>query len=158
MRLTYPPWTKWPHLADDISKCFFMYEKICISVQISLRFVPKGQIASNCLNQRWTKSLTRDWYRWFYLEERHRPVCELGFISQKMTNKNKTYILQDIYTTRFLTRTKLSATGQNNLHHPKWPRTRVSKNWTIWRFNSRVLFMEITATPNTRKYFSKIAR
>ena len=30
--------------ADDILKCIFMNEKFCISIQISLKFVPKGPI------------------------------------------------------------------------------------------------------------------
>ena len=30
--------------ADDISKCIFVNEKFCISIRISLRFVPKGPI------------------------------------------------------------------------------------------------------------------
>ena len=30
--------------ADDIFKCIFLNEKFCISVRISLKFVPKGQI------------------------------------------------------------------------------------------------------------------
>ena len=32
------------HFADDIFKCTFMNEKFCISIQISLKFVPKGSI------------------------------------------------------------------------------------------------------------------
>ena len=32
------------HFADDISKCISMNEKFCISIQISLKFVPKGLI------------------------------------------------------------------------------------------------------------------
>ena len=31
-------------LADDILKCFFMNEKFCILIWISLKFVPKGPI------------------------------------------------------------------------------------------------------------------
>ena len=30
--------------ADDIFKCIFMDEKCCISIQISMKFVPKGPI------------------------------------------------------------------------------------------------------------------
>ena len=30
--------------ADDIFKCIFMDEMLCISIQISLKFVPKGPI------------------------------------------------------------------------------------------------------------------
>ena len=32
------------HFADDIFICIFVNEKFCISSQISLKFVPKGQI------------------------------------------------------------------------------------------------------------------
>ena len=32
------------HFADDIFKCIFLNETICISIQISLKFVPKGPI------------------------------------------------------------------------------------------------------------------
>ena len=32
------------HLPDDIFKCTFMNENLCISIRISLKFVPKGQI------------------------------------------------------------------------------------------------------------------
>ena len=32
------------HFTDDIFKCIFMNEKFCISIQISLKFVPKGLI------------------------------------------------------------------------------------------------------------------
>ena len=34
-------------LADDIFNCIFLYEKFCISIQISLKFVPKGPIDNN---------------------------------------------------------------------------------------------------------------
>ena len=34
------------HFADDTSKCIFMNEEICISIQISLKFVAKGPISS----------------------------------------------------------------------------------------------------------------
>ena len=37
-------WTKWLHFADDISRCIFANEKLCIIVIISLKFVPKGPI------------------------------------------------------------------------------------------------------------------
>ena len=43
--LTYLPWDKMAAiLADDIFKCIFMNEKFCISIKISLKFVPNGQI------------------------------------------------------------------------------------------------------------------
>ena len=32
------------HFADDIFKCIFIYEKFCILLQISMKFVPKGSI------------------------------------------------------------------------------------------------------------------
>ena len=31
-------------LADDISKCIFLNENVLISIKISLKFVPNGQI------------------------------------------------------------------------------------------------------------------
>ena len=39
----------WPrqdgfHFADDIDKCIFVNENILISVEISLKFIPKGPI------------------------------------------------------------------------------------------------------------------
>ena len=32
------------HLPDDIFKCVFLEENVLISIKISLKFVPKGQI------------------------------------------------------------------------------------------------------------------
>ena len=32
------------NLADDIFKCIFMNEKVCILIRISLKIVPKGPI------------------------------------------------------------------------------------------------------------------
>ena len=32
------------HFADDIFKCIFLNENVLISIKISLKFVPKGQI------------------------------------------------------------------------------------------------------------------
>ena len=32
---------------DDIFRCIFFNEKFCISIQISLKFVPKGPIDDN---------------------------------------------------------------------------------------------------------------
>ena len=34
-------------LADDIFNCIILNEKICISIQISPKFVPKGSIDKN---------------------------------------------------------------------------------------------------------------
>ena len=39
-----PPGQKGHHFADDILKCIFMNENFFISIQISLKFVPKGPI------------------------------------------------------------------------------------------------------------------
>ena len=39
-----PPWTNDRHFADDIFRCIFVNEKFCILIQISVKFVPKGQI------------------------------------------------------------------------------------------------------------------
>ena len=33
-------------LADDLFKCVFMNEKVCILIWISLKFVPKGSIGN----------------------------------------------------------------------------------------------------------------
>ena len=35
------------HFADDIFRCIFVNEKVCILMKISLKFVPKGPIYSN---------------------------------------------------------------------------------------------------------------
>ena len=32
------------HFADDVFGCIFVNEKVCILIQISLKFVPKGPI------------------------------------------------------------------------------------------------------------------
>ena len=34
-------------LADDIFKCIFLNEKLCILIRISLKFAPKGPIDNN---------------------------------------------------------------------------------------------------------------
>ena len=34
-------------LADDIFNCIFLNEKFCISIEISMKFVPKGPIDNN---------------------------------------------------------------------------------------------------------------
>ena len=39
-----PPGQNGCHFADNILKCIFMNEKFCISIQISLKFIPKGPI------------------------------------------------------------------------------------------------------------------
>ena len=36
--------TKGRHFPDDIFKCTFLNENVLISIKISLKFVPKGQI------------------------------------------------------------------------------------------------------------------
>ena len=40
--LTYGPRQNVPCFADDILKCMFLNEKFCISMLISLNFIPKG--------------------------------------------------------------------------------------------------------------------
>ena len=35
------------HFADDIFRCIFPNEKFCISIQISLKFVPESPFDSN---------------------------------------------------------------------------------------------------------------
>ena len=42
-----PPGQYGRHFADDIFRCIFMNEKICILIKISLKFLPKGPIAKN---------------------------------------------------------------------------------------------------------------
>ena len=39
-----PPEQNCRHFADDICKCIYVNEKFCISIQVSLKFVPKGLI------------------------------------------------------------------------------------------------------------------
>ena len=39
-----PPEQNGCHFTDNILKCIFMNEKLCIPIQISLMFVPKGTI------------------------------------------------------------------------------------------------------------------
>ena len=41
---SYPPEQNDVHFANDIFRYIFVNEKSCISIQISLKFVPKGQI------------------------------------------------------------------------------------------------------------------
>ena len=41
-----PPGQNGHHFAD-VFKCIFMNEKFCISIKISLKFVPKGPIDNN---------------------------------------------------------------------------------------------------------------
>ena len=43
-RLTYPPGQNGRHVADDIFRCIFMYEKFIILIGVSLKIVPNGQI------------------------------------------------------------------------------------------------------------------
>ena len=35
------------HFADDIFTCIFLNEKFCISIKISMKFVPEGPIDNN---------------------------------------------------------------------------------------------------------------
>ena len=42
-----PPGRNGRHFADDVFKCIFLNKKICILIQISLKFVPKGPIDNN---------------------------------------------------------------------------------------------------------------
>ena len=39
-----PPGQNGRRIADDIFKCTLVYEMLCISIKISLKFVPKGPI------------------------------------------------------------------------------------------------------------------
>ena len=41
---TLRPWEDDRHFADNIFTCIFLYEKVWISINIPLKFVPKGQI------------------------------------------------------------------------------------------------------------------
>ena len=38
------PWQNERRFADDIFKCIFLNENVCIPIKISLKFVPKGPI------------------------------------------------------------------------------------------------------------------
>ena len=42
-----PPGQNGHIFADDILRCFFVNKKFCISVKISLNFVPRGSIDSD---------------------------------------------------------------------------------------------------------------
>ena len=42
-----PPWQNVRLFADDIFRCIFVNENICILIEISLKFVPKGPIDNN---------------------------------------------------------------------------------------------------------------
>ena len=42
-----PPGKNGHHFADDIFRCIFVNEKICILIKISPKFVPKGPIDNN---------------------------------------------------------------------------------------------------------------
>ena len=42
-----PPGQNGCHFTDDIFRCIFVNEKICIFIEISLKFVPKGPIHNN---------------------------------------------------------------------------------------------------------------
>ena len=44
---THPPGQNGRHFSDDIFKCIFMNEKFCDSIQVTLKFVPKGPIDNN---------------------------------------------------------------------------------------------------------------
>ena len=35
------------HFADDMFECIFLNENVCILIEISLKFVPKGSINNN---------------------------------------------------------------------------------------------------------------
>ena len=39
---SFLPWQNDHHFTEDILKYFFVNEKFCISIQISLKFVPEG--------------------------------------------------------------------------------------------------------------------
>ena len=42
-----PPGQKGHHFADDIFRCIFVNEKLCVLIKISLKFVPKDPIDNN---------------------------------------------------------------------------------------------------------------
>ena len=44
---SFPSGQNGRHFADDVFKCIFVNEKFCISIQISLKFVPKGPMKNN---------------------------------------------------------------------------------------------------------------
>ena len=41
---SYPPGQNSRNFADEIFVCFFLNEKFCILIKISMKFVPKGPI------------------------------------------------------------------------------------------------------------------
>ena len=43
----FPPGQNGRHFADDIFRCIFVNEKLCILIKISLKYVPKDQVDSN---------------------------------------------------------------------------------------------------------------
>ena len=62
-------WNTWTHFVDDIIKFIFMNQTFCASIQISLKFVPKGpiygeQATSHYLNQGWPSSPTHTCSTW----------------------------------------------------------------------------------------------
>ena len=58
--LTHLPWKNGRHFADDVFRRIFMNEMFCISIQISLKYVPKGQI-----DQIGDKPLYKPMLTWF---------------------------------------------------------------------------------------------
>ena len=49
--ISSPPGQNGPHFADDNFKCIIVNENVCISIKISLMFVPKGPIDISALVQ-----------------------------------------------------------------------------------------------------------
>ena len=50
------------HFADDIFKCIITNEKFCISIQISLKFVPKSSIGNTCPGNSLAPNRQQTWY------------------------------------------------------------------------------------------------
>ena len=65
------------HLPNDIFKCIFMNEKFCISINFSLKFVPKGPI-------QWSGNLCVESYVW--IENTEHAVVSI-FLYQCITSQ-----------------------------------------------------------------------
>ena len=44
---SFPPGQNGHLFTDNVFRCIFVNEKLCILIKISLKFIPKGQIDNN---------------------------------------------------------------------------------------------------------------
>ena len=113
---TLRPWQNGRHFADDIFECIFFNENYCISIQISLKYVPRGPIINmpalvqimtprqtgfNVLSNpewyEWIKKSTENW--WYTLEWNYvllSDKCQLLENSIQNLMKNCRDILQNM--------------------------------------------------------------